>query len=55
MKFYIYNINNKNEFLNEIDVESTVGLESFGTEIAPRQSNIIGKSYAFNKEANGIY
>lgn len=52
MKFYIYNINNKNEFLNEIDVESTVGLESFGTEIAPRQSNIIGKSYAFNKEAN---
>ena len=52
MKFYIYNINNKNEFLNEIDVESTVGLESFGTEIAPSNSNIIGKSFAFNKEAN---
>ena len=50
MKIYVYNVNNKNEFLKEIEVDSILNWSSTATVIPPQECNIIGKSYAFDKE-----
>ena len=48
MKIYVYNVNNKNEFLQELEVDSISGWEATATEIKPKTCKTIGKSYAFN-------
>ena len=48
MKIYVYNVNNKNEFLQELEIDSISGWEATATEIKPKTCRTVGKSYAFN-------
>lgn len=52
MKIYLYNCNFLNEFLDEIETDHPEEWYGCSTEVPPVESNIPGKSYAFNPETN---
>lgn len=52
MKIYLYNVNNKNQFITSLQVQSNEGYESMSTIIPNAQCEQQYKSYAFNKDTN---
>lgn len=50
MKLYLYNCNYLNEFLEEIETDFPEQWDGCSTEVPPVESNIIGRSYAFNPD-----
>ena len=52
MKIYLFDCNYKNEYLGEIQTETPQDWAGCSTEVPYVQSNITGKSYAFNTDTN---
>lgn len=52
MKIYLYNCNNKNEYLGEVQTDTPEQWEGCYTEQPYRQSHMTGASYAWNPERN---
>ena len=48
MKIYIYNCNNLNEFLSEVDTDTPDKWKGTSTSVKVKKSRTVGKSYAFN-------
>lgn len=50
MKIYIYNCNNLNEFLSEVDTDTPNKWKGTSTTVKVKKCRTVGKSYAFNTE-----
>lgn len=49
---YIYNCNNKNEFLEKIQTDNPEQWGGCSTEVSPKGSTSVGKSWAYNPKTN---
>lgn len=49
---YLYNCNNLNEFLEQIETDDVKAWKGCSTEVPPAKTGIIGRSFAFNPETN---
>ena len=52
MKLYLYNCNNQNQYIGEVETETPQDWAGCSTEQPYRQSDMYGASYAFNTQIN---
>lgn len=52
MKLYIYNCNNQNQFLEQVQTEDPNKFQGCSTEVPPKPCYMLGASYGFDPETN---